>query len=202
MARRKIENNFILSKIIGKEYGFIRRAEMPMGNYKSKSLDYEGISWQRTRELEYGKNHCGATTGVNLLLYYESRGYENLRKKASDYEVFQALHRIIGNGPVLRISSKVKKYFKMKNYDLHYKSIRKPSSLKDSIEMGNPLSMLVSASWINWHWVLVLGWREYENGDFYIEIVDSWNRDETRFYKIESKLSYFFMTKYWIEIKD
>ena len=188
--------------IIGKNYGFIRKSKMPKKNYRSKSLDYERINWLRTRDLEYGKNHCGATTGANLVLYYVSRGYDNLRIDASDYKTFKALHRIIGNGPVLRIPSKIKRYFRLKDYDLYYKAIRRPSSLKDSIESGHPLTMLVSASLFNWHWILVIGWREYENGDFYVEIVDSWNRDETRFYKIESKLSYLFMTKYWIEVKD
>lgn len=198
--KKDLESNFIVSKIIGKDYNFINLKDMPKGGYSSANINYNGTIWVKTKDLECAKNHCGAAAATNIALYFANKGCKKLKIKNSEYDTFLELYKTIKDGPVARIANKIREYFLIKGYNLNYGTIRDYQDVKKAIKMDMPLTFLLSASLSNWHWVVAVGWREYANGDKYIQIVDGWNSNAARFYKVGSNFNYLFMTKYWIDM--
>lgn len=172
---------------------------MPSGNYTCGYINYQDTKWVKTGDISWGKNHCASAAATNIVLYYAKIGYRDLKIDHKEYSTFLELYNIIQDGPVVKIAHKISDYSLQKGYNLKYRGIKDLEEFKDAIEENMPLTMLLSASLLKWHWVVAVGWREYENGHIYIQIVDNWNGKANRFYKVDTNLIYLFMTKYWIE---
>ena len=195
----QIKNKLKLSKQAKSGYGFIDWNKMPNGNYISNSINYKDINWVKTRDLKHGINHCGATAVTNIVLYFANKGYTNLKADKSEYDTFTEIHKRIKNGPVVNIANKTKQYFSERGYRLKYSKVSSFDSFRMAIDKDRPCAVILSASLFNWHWILAVGWRIYDSGEKYIQIVDGWNGNANRFYKIDSTMPFVLSTQYWIE---
>lgn len=196
-SRDEKQNKSTFLKMPRADYRFINWNNMPSGTYISDSLNYKEINWVKTRDLSYGINHCAAAAATNITLYYASLGYSNLIKDNSTYHTFVEIHKRIKNGPVISIASKIRQYFNKNGYELHYSKLGSFDNLKKAIGKKRPCALILSSALINWHWILAVGWRVYDSGEKYIQIVDGWNGNATRFYKIDSNLPFVLSTQYW-----
>ena len=180
------------------DYGFVDWNNMPSGNYNSDDIPYGGTSWVITDDFkDIAKDHCGATAVTNLAMYFANRGYSKL-KKDSNRETFIAVHNIVRNGPVMTIADKAEKYFSDCGYTLHYSSVGTFDGIKAATGNDRPCGILLADGIVAWHWILSVGYREYESGGKYIRIMNGWDRDVSRFYKPGSGSLWVSATEYWI----
>ncbi|MBQ8598824.1 MAG: hypothetical protein IJ411_01735, partial [Oscillospiraceae bacterium] len=47
-----------------------------------------------------------------------------------------------------------------------------------------PCALMISTPRHEWHWVLVVGCREYPDGSRWLQIADGWNREGERWYPL------------------
>lgn len=178
------------SKIFrNKDYGFIREGDMPDSGYIYNSLpNLDKIEWLTTGETSHlADNHCGAVTTTNMIIYYLNSSEAQKVTKLKAFDIFTRAHRFVGNGPVPRLSGKVRKIFHKYYKPVVGKRIRKTYDIKQAIDEGKIITLLLMANLLDWHWVLCVGYREYFNGEFYLEIVDAWHNSGKRFYKLKSQ---------------
>ncbi len=188
----------ILNLLKGGGYQFIPWSDMPRGAYEERRLDYSNMNIVTTTDLKYGRNHCGAVAVANIILYFASQGKTNLLENNSEYESLVKAHQLIGNGPVVRIEKGASRYFKFKGYDLKFNNLNSFEDIKACIERANPFTLLLSSALLDWHWVVGVGWREYENGDKYIEIIDGWNRHYSYFYQVKIRKDWILAMEYYL----
>lgn len=184
-----------------KGFGFINLKDMPSGEYSFGNLKYTNTSWAATKDYKHmAKNHCGAVFVTNLVLYFASIGYSNLIVDKSKDNTFAAVHRIVGNGPVITVARKAKEYFYERGYTLEYSRVVSLEDIKEAISDNQPLGVLLTNGIFSWHWIMVVGWRQYKSiGDSeenYLRIVDSWNQTADRFFKVGSDSILWSTTKY------
>lgn len=194
--------DYIKHLLYGKiDYNFIQLSDLPKGKYKSKKLsNISCIDWITTGDTEkFANNHCGATAVTNMAIYYNSLGFDNLVVNENKVETFREIHKIIGNGPVISISLGAKKYFKTKGYDLLKSYSISFKEIKKSIDENQILGVLLFNGILNWHWVIAVGYREYENGEKYLQVVNGWENSSSIFFKLNDGVVLVFATKYWIE---
>lgn len=155
-------------------YGFIKD-----NNIKPiKSLINKQLSFVTTNDFkDCAKNHCAATSLTNICIYYASKGYKNIIKD-NYLATFKDIHKLVGDGPVFKLSGKAKKYFKNNNLVLHTEKLNNLADIKKSIDKGHPVVLLLMDALFNYHWILVFGYSED-----YLEIIDNWHKDH-RFYKL------------------
>ena len=159
-------------------YGFIDEYNMPKGYYKETLITDAKDFIVTGDNKDIANNHCGATAATNVSLYY--------LKDVNSRNVFKDLHRLIGNGPVFYISRKLKRYFKEQNKDLYYRKIKSSSQFKSAIDNGNIIIVLLAKGIINWHYAVCIGYRIYEDGQFFLITMDGWNKNIKKYYKINS----------------
>ncbi|MFV0380271.1 MAG: hypothetical protein ACK5KQ_05525 [Anaerorhabdus sp.] len=170
---KKNENR--VKKIYKNRYGFLKEQDLKHEGFSEKVIDFcSDISWYKTSdyELDNVKNHCGAILVCNLCKY--------LLKETKD--IFKDVHFSVGNGPILHLNRLAKRYFKKGNYQLQ---VNKVDSIDDyilAINENRPVSFLLSSGINDFHWVMGIGYRKYENGDFYIKIVDGWHSDSLSYF--------------------
>lgn len=161
-------------------YGFLDASQMSKDNfidfYIDDSANLDFITTADNKNL--AKNHCGATAATNLGHYY-------IRDLDLDF-LFKKFHNEIGNGPVFFISKKIQRTFKDLGKDLEYFSTRNVNEIKAALDQNHMGIFLLANGLFDWHYVVALGYRLYENGDFYLIIMDGWTKDRKRFYKINS----------------
>lgn len=178
------------SKIFrNKDYGFIREEDMPDSEYISNSLpNLDKMEWLTTGETSHlADNHCGVVTTTNMIIYYLNSIEGQKVSKLKSFDIFEKVHRYVGNGPVPKLSGKVKKIFHRCYRPVVHKHIRKNYEIKQAIDERKIITLLLMANLFDWHWVLCVGYREYFNGDFYLEVVDAWHNRGKRFYKLKSQ---------------
>ncbi len=112
---------------------------------------------------------------------------------------FYKVHDGIGNGPVIRIAEKTKGYFRVRGYNLHYRKAFFYKGIKAAIEKNRPCAVLLSAGIAQWHWVIAVGYREYVNGEKYIQIINGWRNSSNQFIKVGSRAKIVSATQYWVE---
>ena len=180
------------------DYGFIEWDDMPSGGYSEKRLPVSGVQWVQMNDYnDIAHDHCGATAATNLAMYFSNQGYFDL-EKGSARDTFIAVHNIVGNGPIFELSGKVEKYFSSCGYNLSCSSVAVLDTLKDALDYDHPCDLLLADSIIAWHWILAFGYRDYYSGDFYIQIMDEWNKNIKRFYKLNSGSAWLSATEYWM----
>ncbi len=178
------------SKIFrNKDYGFIREEDMPDSGYISNSLaNLDYIEWLTTGETSHlADNHCGAVTTTNMIIYYLNSTEGQNVSKLKAFDIFARVHKFVGNGPVPKLSAKVRKFFHRYYKPVVHKRVRKSYEIKQAINEGKIITLLLMANIFDWHWVLCVGYKEYLNGDFYLEVVDAWHNSGKRFYKLKSQ---------------
>lgn len=183
-----------------RSYGFIDKKDLPGREFQSADLRLlNNINWAKTSTYKNeAVNHCAAVFLLNLMIYFKEIGYDNLQFKNID-KAFYKVHNIVGNGPKIFIAPKAKAIFIVYGYSLLSKNIKSFSELKQSINNNRPLGLLLYDGILNWHWVMAVGWREYNNGDQYIRIVDGWNATSNKYYKINSGSAWWSATSYAIK---
>ena len=169
------------------EYNFIERNALPKTTYIEDELFFKSqIKWAKTNQFNHlAKNHCGAIFVTNLILYYNSVGYDNLILNDID-DTFKEVHKKVGNGPKLLLAKDAKYYFSQRGYKLAYSSFRSIESIKKSIAEKNPVGILLSAGLFEWHWVMVVGWIQFESKETYLKIVTGWNELTFKYLKLGS----------------
>ncbi|QQY79006.1 hypothetical protein EDD65_104172 [Keratinibaculum paraultunense] len=181
------------------DYGFINLKDMPSGSYTAKTiLSATSTDWTIMDSYnDIAKNHCGATTVTNLALYFAKRGNTNL-KINTKRDTFKAVHKIIGNGPSMTIASGAKQYFKDRGYTLNYKSVSNFNGIKSATTDNHPCGILLADGLFAWHWIISVGYREYNSGGNYMRIMDNWFNTVDRYYKIGTGSLWWSATEYWV----
>lgn len=188
------------------DYGFINWGDMPTNGYTGNYLSgYNSVDWVSTGETsKYANNHCGSVAVTNLALYFAYKGKNNL-KVGDRITTFKTVHRYVGDGPKMTIADDAVKYFKFRGYILNYSTDRSTlmsdriSKENTAIDNGRPCGLLLEDALFSWHWILAVGYRNYTNGDEYFQIVDGWNNNADRFYKLGEGSNWISMTEYWVK---
>lgn len=186
-------------KIKSGDYGFVNLSAMPKGNYTEGNLPFDGINWAVTKEFSsLAKNHCAAVCVMNLVLFFANQGYKELTEHGRE-NVFKSIHKLTGNGPVPFTAGKAKKYFSSCGIKLKSNTFGSNfTKIQKSVQSGNPCIILLSSNLTNWHWVMCIGWREYEQDEKYLRIVDGWNSTSDRFYPVNKRSRWLTSTQYSI----
>ncbi len=167
------------------DYGFMNKEELPKQSFTEKMLPVQGIRWAVTSDFDdLAVNHCGATFVTNLAIYAARCGQEKVLTDGSHRATFIKIHALVGNGPVLRLAGKAVAYFKSRGCDLTYRSISGFDQIRQAINQGHPCGLLLMNAPLDWHWVMVIGYRIYEDGLCILQIMDGWHRQTQRFYLI------------------
>lgn len=182
------------------DYGFIDWGNMPSGSYSSKTItNASSTSWITTYDtLHLADDHCGATASTNIALYYANRGYSNLKINNSKIDTFKAVHKIIGNGPVIMIAGGTEQYFQDRGYSLSSSFVGDFSGIKSAANKNQIQGILLADGIDSWHWILAVGYRQYNSGGNYMRIVNGWHNTIDVFYKINYGSSWISATKYWV----
>ncbi|MGL4362418.1 MAG: hypothetical protein ACRCSG_03935 [Cellulosilyticaceae bacterium] len=185
-----------------KNYGFIDKEGMPSGKYREVVIkSAENREWVRMSSFEkIAKEHCATTFITNLALYFAKLGKNKLLINNSNVGTFKAIYSITGDGPVLRVATDAKKYFETRGYNLKYSSINNFIEIKEAIDAGRPCGILLAKNIFAWHWVLCIGYVEYEeNKSEYIRIITGWDSDINEYYKLNTGSVWVSATQYWVE---
>ena len=133
------------------------------------------------------RNHCAATTVLNLLLLSEAARAPQPGTAAAR-DLFLRVHRYIGNGPVFRLAPKAARLFReeqipLTSEALSPRQIRRSSKrggiaayIAGELRRGNYCAVMVEAAVFAWHWVLVTGYKFQENGGTVLLVEDNWHR--------------------------
>lgn len=180
-------------------YGFININELPYRGFSEEKLPVDGIDWATTGEFSAAaKRHCGAVCATNIALFFAASGCAPLKKEGSKERTFEAVHKIIRNGPVIKIAGGVKKYFSQCGFTLACHSVRNDfEKVKAATAKGRPCGILLARSLCDWHWVLCVGWREYDSGGQYLRIIDGWNNTADKFYHVNEGSRFVAGTEYY-----
>jgi hypothetical protein len=144
-------------------------------------------------------NHCGATAALNVLKYYGARLNYNFIAP-SPASAFEYLYTNSGNGGPTLPAGMIRT---LNNYISNRKSSGSIASstaisttqytdtllyrtnMVSCINTGKmPLLMIWSMEGA--HWVNVVAYYTYSNGNTYVRIIDNWYADMSRYYVFES----------------
>lgn len=176
---------------------------LPSGTWTSNDVLTNcalGVDYYTTELFEDNHdNHCGATAAINVLKYYGVRLNYNLVVPGVA-SAFDYLYTNTGNG---RATYPPKLISALNSYISNRKNAGTLSSsvsitTEQYTEYGTYRSRMVSC--INngkmpllmiWstqgaHWVNVVAYYTYSNGNTYVRIIDNWNPDINHYYVFES----------------
>lgn len=198
--KSKVSENNIATKGDG-DYGFVDWGDMPSAAYSAKTImSAYSTSWITTYDTAHiAHEHCGATAATNIALYYASCGYSNLKINNSKIDTFKAVHKIIGNGPTMMIAGGTEKYFHNRGYSLSSASVYDFDAVKNAAYNDQIQGVLLADGIDNWHWVLAVGYRQYNSGENYMRIVNGWDNSIDVFYKVNSGSAWISATRYWVD---
>ena len=171
-------------------YGFIDLREIDQKKIvREKDIPIKQKIFATTDLFEgHAKNHCAATLVTNLCLYYwslderykpllelDDRGQVDLQK------TFAAVHKFVGDGPVLFLRKKALAYFKSRGFTLEGRILHTKKALKEAVERKDPCAILLENAYNDYHWVLSTGYKESSFGDLYLNVIDNWYASHDRF---------------------
>ena len=135
---------------------------------------------------DLARNHCCATMVTNLLLLKNASSdsavsFPELR------ELFIRVHRKIGNGPILYLPRRGRNAFTLNNRSFTYRKLQPgrncdrsdslfASDIRQAINTGHPLALMLADSLSQMHWVTVVGCFDHGE-EFYLELQDSWHQN-------------------------
>lgn len=190
--KRKIENLKTM------KYGIIKKDDLSIDFTGEMKIEYDNINWAEMKNFDsFAKNHCAATFITNLCIFFENQGNDGLLIDNDIEKTFRHIHSKIGNGPIVTVTSKAKKYFKSKGYDLRYRSVVNSKEIKDAIINNHPLGILLAEAVFSWHWVLGVGYLEIDNLEF-LRIINAWEDTDDRYYLLNNKALFFSAKEYFL----
>lgn len=184
---------------------FIRQSALPEGPGEfSYSLPASDIRYAVTGDfMDRARNHCASVCTANLVLYFrnlEQAGkiVKNVRRTRGELEAmkkekalfreaaFANAYRALGDGPVFRITKTVLRELSDQGIRAEALGISRKdkSSLLQALHEGMPCAVLLRISPFNWHWILAVGYRHYENGRTFLQVSDSWNPRADRYLEL------------------
>lgn len=179
-------------------YGIIREEDLPNFKYDDKKLEMAGIHWAEMDKFsDIAKNHCGPTFITNLAIYFESQGYKGLLIDNDVRKTFEHIHKMTGNGPVVMTAGTAKRYFAQRGYILKSNQVDSFEEIKEAIDHGMPVSLLIVESLFSWHWVMGVGYLDSDEYDF-VRIINAWEDTNERFYLVNKSSLFFASRKYQI----
>ena len=181
-------------KIKNRPYGFIYSESLPTDGFIEISIPVAKERVAVTGDyFDVADNHCAAVCAMNLTLILRRHriGHINRCRIGNDRKkVFLSIHRFIGNGPVVFLKPKINRYFKSLGSMIRIVPISSYEEIEDSVLGRVPVALLVNAGITNWHWILVIGIRKYQNGSIYLNILDGWNKRVDRYLKYDGRDSF------------
>ena len=144
-----------------------------------------------------GSNHCGATAALNVLKYYAARIGTTLVKPDS-LAAFKYLYTNTGNGgPTLpaKLLSALSSYISNRK-----SSGAIPSSVSISTNQyvsnyynnmtycinNGRMPLMNIWSGLESHWINLLGYYNYSDGNCYVRVLNNWQGDINRFYVFQT----------------
>lgn len=132
-----------------------------------KSILVDPSKLNITSNFPEAKKHCASVTSANI--------EEILNGNAC----YPDHYKKIGNGPVISFNRKTKQIMKNLNYE--NKFINKLDFIKNSIDQDKLVSLLLMRTPLDWHWILCIGYIEYEDKSIVLRIFDNWS-NKIRYY--------------------
>lgn len=191
----------VLSYLQGgnKSYGFIKEEQLPKGDFVEKNLSFDEISWAKTGDYQkIARNHCGTVLISNIVIFSHFRASGKVLSQADRDEVFSRAHKLVGNGPVAFTKRAIKEILSIRNYKTGSSHLWTFEDIKSSLDCGKPVSLLLTKAPLDWHWVLGLGYREYQNGEKFMRLVTGWQDSDSYFYRIREGAGIFTARSYRI----
>lgn len=165
----------------------------------------DGIRWAVTDDFsDSARNHCYATMLTNYLIYMQTEfSRHNAADPAQARMLFSTVHRVAGNGPVFSVtgrSSRLLQKLGIPGIPKPIKKLRSRSGLpaaeaehlsvseimyekiRQEVDAGHPVALLVAAAPFDWHWILAMGYAEAEYGRHFLLILDNWHRGGYQIY--------------------
>lgn len=158
-----------------KSYGFLNYTQLPKGDYQETILkNITGKNWCCTRDFPLANNHCGAVCAINIYSYLTS-DFRNM-------EMYQRIYGTVGDGPIIQL----RKYIlKLDDRIECHKGLDYQEIIEELLN-NHPVSLLLGKAVNDFHWVMVIGVREYSNGQRYYRVIDGWNNNSLRYLPVDS----------------
>lgn len=171
------------------DYGFIGWDNMPSGSYTAGVLTGASSTvWAKMSDYDdIARYHCGATAITNMALYYATVGYNYLKIQDVD-TTFAMVYSITGKGPKASITADAQEYFDNCGYTLAVSVLNATtfSNIVSAIGRNHPCGVLLENALFAWHWVVCVGFRQYNSGANYMRIVTGWSNSTRYFYSPNS----------------
>ena len=184
------------------DYGFIEWGDLPAGVCHSSTLSTSGIDWAVMEDYNnIASDHCAATCATNIVAYFDYIGYDLLENNSID-DTFEVLYSLIGRGPVFGFTINFEAYCKSHGYSVDYSYLDHYSSIQTAISDDNPVALMLGDGVLNMHWVLCIGWREYEpqfGGGEYLQVITGWKEELNRYYLMNTGSLFLDAVEFWIE---
>ncbi|OKL46207.1 hypothetical protein BSR29_08145 [Boudabousia liubingyangii] len=183
------------------DYGFLSPHQLPKGRYIARTIDdASSVAWMTTSEVsDLAKNHCAAVAATNIALYHAHQGAKQLLVNDDRVATFQALHRIVNNGPVAMLVPKVRIFYRQRGVPMHSQTSRNLKALKFGVRNNLIQAALLVDGLFNWHWVLVVGYRQYQDGRLFLQLVNGWEQTTEKYYEVGAGSFWMSSTTYWLE---
>lgn len=138
------------------------------------------IKWAKTPSYNhFANNHCAAVLVENISIYYQELNLINFKVD------FKDIHNIVGNGPVLFLARKTRRYYQKHHLNLKTKVLFSQSKMKEQLDMKIPIALLLRKSLFDWHWVLAVAYLEIED-DMYFKVANGWVENDMYYKENES----------------
>ncbi len=158
------------------EYPFFRKNDLPAGPCREIRLAGTGRRFAVTGDYqEPARNHCAAVCLANAMICLKT---DRTVKQEERDRLFRRAYALLGNGPLFTREFRKgtgNALFEAGLPGCRLRPCGSPGEVRSCLEKGSPCAVLVMISPLNWHWVLAVGCREYEDGSFYLRICDGWN---------------------------
>lgn len=161
--------------------------DLPRGIFTSNHIPATlGSMWGTTSEfagIGGAANHCGSTAAFNVIAYYRNRLSRPALMLSARSATFAALHARIGDGPVLfnALVGGLKSYVQSRGSSFGSAVTGGWVGIKREIDAGRMAIMLLTFSLFNWHYVNAIGYRRYQSGGDYIQVVNGWENTTARY---------------------
>jgi len=182
-------------RLKNRPYGFIYKNKLPEGTgYRETLIPAAAERTAVTGDYsDMADNHCAAICTMNtiLLLRRHFQGDIGRCRIGNDRKkIFQEIHKIVPNGPVILYKPKLNRYLKTVGSKMRAVPVRSFAEIEKSISDKRPVPMMVNAGITHWHWILVIGIRKYHDGAVYLNILDGWNHTTDRYLRYTGRDTY------------
>lgn len=178
-----------------KGYDFMYENALPKQDYSDIVLNVAPeIQWSITGTYsEKAHNHCATVCLMNIYKILAAQG--KLKRKTakaadSDADLFEKVYAIMGNGPVVAMISKGRRFFNSMGCPAKIQRVKSSRYIEEKIKNNIPVAVLVTGGLFKWHWIICVGVRTYADGSRYLIIVDNWNKRFDRLMPLKKHFSY------------